>query len=286
MWFFDRIAITIGVVSGWFGDIEGSLGDIPLIGPIAAAPFGWVATAFSDVAGDFQDASLWADGVISDISTLVGKVIEIIADVLDIQTWKSAIGDTWDGVVDIATDFSSAVFGVLGSTWDWVVDLATDFSSAVFGVLGSTWDWVVDLATDFSGAVFGVLGSTWTDLTNMLSDFVGWVGSAIDNIQISFSYAGTLVTATIPALISETYYNAKDIYDNFVDYVYAGVMSWSVEQYEYLIATLFNTLDTSWTIFEDHMKWLTGKIIDMVADAAEVFADKIWNLVEKVVEKL
>ena len=286
MWFFDFISTGFSEVAGWFGEAEYNLGLIPVIGTVAAAPFGWVKNGLLDIAAWFTDTSTWADDMIEVSSILLANIEAILVDIFDIETWKTGITDAITFAETLATDFSGAVLGVLGTTWDSAVDLATDFSGAVLGVLGSTWDWTVDLATDFSGAVFGVLGTTWTEICNIVADFVGLVGDAVEEITMSFTYAGTLLSATIPAFIVETYQNSRDLVDNWVGYVYGGVMSWSIEQYEYLIATLFNTLDKSWTLFEDHMKWLIGKIIDMVADAAEVFAEKIWNMVEKVVEKL
>jgi hypothetical protein len=286
MWFFDYLAIGFDEISSWFGLLESDVEVIPFIGDAAATVFGWIKGKFGEGSDWFNSASSWCDGIIDDIMELFTMVGDSFTELIDLDAWRDYIAVLVADIVGTISDIPTTILDTLGSTWDWLVALANDFPGAVYDVLGITWDWLMNLTSDFPGAVYGVLGSTWTDLGNMLGDFKDWVAAAVGEVRLSINYAGSLIVGFIPELIGEIYENSRDVIDNWVAYVYEGVLAWSAEQWESIIAILFDTLDRSWGMFEDSMKWLVGKLIDTVADAADQFKDKIWNLAEKIIEKI
>lgn len=294
-------------IAGWFDTIEDSLGGIPLIGSAIAAPFGYVSSAFDTMSGHFHSADDWVNSIAESVSDAIPDLSSIYEEIRvlgvwagqalttaniardavgKIEVWKRNVESAFNFIVDLSTNFSTRILDALGDTWGWVVNLNKDFPGYVINALGATWEWVVNLSTNFSENVLSVLGATWSEVQNLIGDFVGRVGDAVAFVEITFSYGAQLITQTIPGAITDVYYNTRDLFDNFVDYVYAAILNFGIEERESIMAMMFDTLDKSWGVFNDSMMWLVGKVIDLVADSAEYFSEKIWNMIEKIIEKI
>lgn len=286
MWITNGIAGVCNAGAGIFTAIESNLAGVPVIGATLAAPFGYFSGSLREAKGFFYDFGDWADDVISDISALFGDIADIVGGVFDLENWKNVAQSGINTLQSGAANFAGDVIDVLGSAWTDVKNLVGNFASEVYNVLGSTWDNLVWLYDNFRELVADVL----------------------EGAVMSFTYAGRFIQGTVVGFVSELYINAKDLFENFVDYVHAGVVYWSETQYEevlaialrvidrsfgtfeealtFLLKRVFEILDHNWSMFEDYMGWLVGKIIDMIGKHAEMYATKIFNMLERILEKI
>lgn len=286
MWITNGIAGVCSTGANIFNTIESNLAGVPIIGGTLAAPFGYFSDRLMEAKGLFYVFGDWGDAVISDISSLFGDIANLVGGAFDLENWKNVAQSGLDTLLGGAANFAGNVTDVLGSVWTDVKNLVGNFASEVYNVLGSTWDNLVWLYDNFRELVADVL----------------------EGAVMSFTYAGTFIQGTVVGFVSEIYINAKELFENFVDYVHAGVVYWSETQYEEVLAIAlrvidrsFNTfeqsltfllmrgfeiLDHNWSMFEDYMGWLVGKIFDMIGKHAEMYAAKMWDMLEKIIEKI
>lgn len=286
MWITNGIAGVCNAGADIFGVIEGDLAGVPIIGSTLAAPFGYFGDRLREAKGFFYDFGDLVDDVISDISALFANVLDVVGGVIDIENWK-----------DVAQSIINALQGG-----------AANFANNVTDVLGSTWDTISDLVGNFAGAVYDVLGSTWENLIWLYDNFRELVADVLEGAVMSFAYAGSFITGSVVGFVSEIYINAKDLFENFIDYVHAGVVNWSETQHEEVVAIIlvvihkyfdtfeesltgllwkgFELIDRQWSVLEDSLLWLTFKILGVIADQAEAFSDKIWDMLERIIEKI
>lgn len=286
MWIANGIAGVCNAGAGIFDAIESNFAGVPLIGSTLAAPFGYFGDRLSEAKGFFYDLGDWGDDVIGDISAIFGEIAGLVGGVLDFDDWKH-----------------------LAQKWiDKLLAGAADFGGKVTDVLGSTWTDMKNLVGNFGGAVFDVLGDAWGNLVWLYDNFRELVVDVIEGAVMSFTYAGKFIQGTVVGFVSEIYINANDLFENFVDYVHAGVVNWSEAQYEEVVAIVFGVIpkyfdtfedsitailvkgfeviERQWSILEDSFLWLGFKVIGVIADQAEAFSDKIWDMVEKIIEKI
>lgn len=286
MWIANGIAGVCNAGANIFDTIESGFAGVPLIGSTLAAPFGYFGDRLREAKGFFYDLGNWGDDVIDDISAILGEVSNLVGGVFDIQNWK---------------DIAQRGINILQEG-------AANFSSNVTDVLGSAWTDMKNLVGNFGGAVFEVLGDAWDNLMWLYDNFRELVADVIEGAVMSFTYAGNFIQGTVVGFVSEIYINAKDLFENFVDYVHAGVVNWTETQYEEVVAIVFDVIpkyfdtfedsitailvkgfeliERQWSILEDSFLWLGFKMIGVIADQAESFSDKIWDMVEKILEKI
>lgn len=286
MWIANGIAGVCSSGAGIFDTIEVNLAGVPIIGGSLAAPFGYFGDGLRQAKGFFYDLGDWGDDIISDISALFNDIGALVGGVFDLGNWADIVGGIVDRLQEGAVNFVGNVTDVLGSAWTDVKNLVGNFAGEVYNVLGSTWDNLVWLYDNFRELVVDVL----------------------EGAVMSFTYAGRFIQGTVVGFVSEIYMNAKDLFENFVDYVHAGVVNWSETQYEEVLAIAlaamgkyfetfeesltellgkgFGLIERQWSILEDFFLWLAFKVMGIIADQAETFSDKLWDILEKIIEKI
>ncbi len=286
MWITNGIAGVCSSGADIFNTIEGNLAGVPVIGATLATPFGYFSDRLREAKGFFYDFGDWADDVVTDISAIFGEITNLVGGVFDIQNWKDIAQGGITTLQEGAANFSNKVTDVLGSAWTDMKNLVGNFASEVFEVLGDAWD----------------------NLMWLYDNFRELVADVLEGAVMSFTYAGTFIQGTVVGFVSEIYINAKDLFENFVDYIHAGVVNWSETQYEEVVAIAlrvidrsfstfeqsltfilmrgFEILDHSWSMFEDYVGWLVVKIVDMICKHAEIYAAKMFDMLEKIIEKM
>jgi hypothetical protein len=286
MWIASGIAGVCSSGAAIFDTIEVNLAGVPIIGGSLAAPFGYFADRLKEAKGFFYDLGDWGDDVISDISALFNDIGDLVGGVFDLENWRN-VAQSGIGVLE---------------------EGAANFAGNVTDALGSAWTDVKNLVGNFAGEVYNVLGSTWDNLVWLYDNFRELVVDVLEGAVMSFTYAGRFIQGTVVGFVSEIYMNAKDLFENFVDYVHAGVVNWSETQYEEVLAIAlaamgkyfetfeesltellgkgFGLIERQWSILEDFFLWLAFKVMGIIADQAETFSDKLWDILEKIIEKI
>ncbi|MBE9592811.1 MAG: hypothetical protein IMF19_04960, partial [Proteobacteria bacterium] len=193
-----------------FNTVEANLAGVPVIGGTLAAPFGYFSDQLQSAEDFFYSFGLWCDDRIDDISEIFAEIWNLVGGVFDLGNWADIAGGVIDTLQEGAGNFANNVLDTLGSTW-------TDLKN---------------LLGNFAGEVFDVLGSTWDNLIWLYDNFQELVADVLEGAIMSFTYAGKFIQGSVVGFITEIYMNAKDIIENWVDYVYAGVMNLTETQYE------------------------------------------------------
>ena len=286
MWVTNALAGVCDLGTSIFNTLEENFAGVPVIGGTLAAPFGYFGDRLQDGEEFFYGFGLWCDDRIDDIREIFTEIANLVGGVFDLGNWADIAGGVIDSLQEGAGNFVNAVLDVLGPVW---VDLK-------------------NLLGNFAGEVFDVLGTAWDNLMWLYDNFNELVADVLEGAVMRFIYAGTYISGSVVGFITEIYMNAKDIIENWVDYVYAGVINWTETQYEdvatklievvgiaferledsitWLLVKSVELIDRQWTIFEDYMLFLTFKILNIIADQAETFSDKLWDIVEKILEKI
>lgn len=286
MWVTNALAGVCDLGRSIFNTIEGNLAGVPVIGGTLAAPFGYFSDQLYSAEDFFYSFGLWCDDRIDNIKEIFAGILDLAGGVFDLGNW-----------VDIA-----------GGVIDKLQEGAGNFANNVLDTLGSAWDDMKNLLGNFASEVFDVLGTAWENLLWLYNNFQELVADVLEGAVMSFTYAGKFIQGSVVGFITEIYMNAKDVIENWVDYVYAGVMNLTETQYEdvatklievvgiaferleesitWLLVKCVELIDKQWTIFEDYMLFLTFKILGVIADKAEMFSDKIWDMIEKIMEKI
>ena len=286
MWIANGIAGVLNAGASFCDTLESNLAGVPVIGDALAAPLGYIGDTLRDGKDLSYDLGNWGDGVIADVSENVNGVINLVGGVTNLENWK-----------DVAQSGIS-----------YLQDHTSNFVNNVSDALGSTWTDVKNLAGNFAGKVYDVLGSAWDNLLWLYNNFNELVADVIEGAVMSFQYAGKFIQGSVVGFVSEIYINAKELFENFVDYVHAGVVNWTETQYEEVLAIAlpalgkyfdtfedsltgllgkgFDLIERQWSILEDYFLWLAFKVLGVIADQAETFSDKLWDILEKILEKI
>jgi hypothetical protein len=286
MWIANGIAGVCSSGAAIFDTIEVNLAGVPIIGGSLAAPFGYFSDRLREAKGFFYDLGDWGDDVISDISALFNDIGDLVGGVFDLENWQNVAQSGINVLEEGAANFSSDVINVLGSTWGVLTDVASVFTREFLGFF-------VDM---------------WANLVWLYSNFRELVADVLEGAVVSFTYAGRFIQGTVVGFVAEIYINAKDLFENFVDYVHASVVNWSETQYEEVLAislatmgkyfdtfeeTLtellgkgFKLIERQWSILEDYFLWLAFKVLGVIADQAETFSAKLWDIFERIIEKI
>ena len=286
MWIANGIAGVLNAGASFCDTLESNLAGVPVIGDALAAPLGYLGDTLRDGKDLSYNLGDWGDGVISDVSENVSGVINLVGGVTNLENWK---------------DVAQTGIGILQ-------EHASNFVNNVTDVIEPVWTDLKTIAGDFKGEVVGALGTTWENLEWLYNNFTELIAETIEGAVMTFQYAGKFIQGSIVGFVSEIYINAKELFENFVDYVHAGVVNWTETQYEEVLAIAlpalgkyfdtfeesltellgkgFDLLDRQWSILEDYFLWLAFKVLGVIAEQAETFSDKIWDMLEKILEKI
>lgn len=267
MWFFDWFEEYFLEIERWFRDMAEEIYGWVWPFSYLGAPFEWIAWCFENLATAALAASQWADDVYTDAYWIFHDIIDYAEaewDILTTSFWEisenveASLVATYDILSETLTSiyyfvegellvFYPILWETLGSTWDYVEGKALATWDILGETLETTWAYVEGKAL-----------ATWEILTETKETIWEW-----------------LRDSKLDTWFGDQLHGAESV-----------ILGFTVGAFGYLTDEWFKFLDRSWQSVKGSFSWLTGKLIELVDDEIDEFKDKIWDLIEKFVEKI
>ncbi len=279
MWFFDWFERYFGYVRSRFDSIANSIDGVPYLGAYLAYPFRVVASYFANLKTAASYASSWADGVYSSAWNVFCDTRYYFESRYSILT-KSA----WSRFGDIRSYMESTWSILTKSAWSRFLDIRSYMESSWSILTKSAWSRFSDIRS--------YMESTWSILTKS-----AW--SRFWDIRSYIESSWSILTETKSTIWTWLETNRLGSYfDSKIQAAKNTIIGFVTGAFGYLTTEWFTFLDHQWDSFRTQFAWLLGKLVDLFDDKVvdkiidiidtrvDHFKDKIWALVEKLVEKI
>ena len=266
MWFFDWFEDYFGTVRDWFEDTADDIRWVPVLGEYLAYPFDWIGWAFANLETAAAYASDWADDVYSsawDVFWDVKGYIENEWSILTKSAWdrfwdiKTYIEDEWSILTKSARDRFWDIKAYAESTWSILTKSTRDIFNDIQSYAESTWSILTKTSGDIFSDIKGYAESTWSILLESKDS----IWTYLENYKLGAWFDTQILKAK------------------------TTILGFVTVELGYLTTEWFKFLEASWASVQDSFAWLTGKLLEIVDEEIDAFKDRIWNIIERFVEK-
>ena len=266
MYFFDRVAAMCGDLQSKFRQTAERIGGVPYLGEYLASPFWYIEHRFWRLQSYFEGVSVWADRVYNSAGEVFWDLTPYIEAKWAILT-KSAYRrfldlrlyflHEWSILAETKQTLWTYVKDRAAWTWSILAETKESLWTYVFNRAKETWSILAETKTSVWSYVYSQAQATWSILGETKESLWVW----LENNKL-----GAWFDASIDRSM-----------DKFIGFV--------TESFGYLTTEWFKFLDRSWSSVKGSFSWLTGKLLEIVDEEIDTFKDRIWNIIERFVEK-
>jgi hypothetical protein len=267
LWFFAWFVTYFSNLSSWFQSTANDIGSVPYVGSSLAYPFAVMASFFGNLTTASSYMGDWADTVFTSSYVIFNSIYNNLLNAFPVL---SASGQ-W---------FFNQVQGYIAAGW-WILTTSAYglFSWIQSYISSGYWILTASAYTVFSW-LQSQINSTYWILTASAQTIASWLWPALQALGagagITFDAIWNTITGGyIQAWITNWWTGQSN-----------PVMAFITAQWGYLITSAFSFLNSNWASFESSFAWLAGKMIDLISRNAVSFASSIWDLLEKVLDKI
>ena len=243
----------------------------------------WFFDWFEDYFGTVRD---WFENTADDIRgvPVLGGYLAYPFDWIgwafaNLETAAAYASDWADGVYSSARDVFWDVKSYIENEWSILTKSARDRFYDIRSNIENEWSILTKSARDRFYDIRSNIENEWSILTKSARDrFYDIKG----DIESTWSI---LLESRDSIWIYIENYKLGAWFDAQILKAKMTILGFVTVELGYLTTEWFKLLNHSWYTFKDSFSWLTGKLLEIIDEEIDTFKERIWNIIERFVEK-